>query len=130
MMPHERSLVERLKDKPFALIGVNGDNGYDGEEFKTNVAKHKVTWRSFRNEPSPDQPALADVWNLEGWPTLYLIDAKGTIRKIWLGSPDDEDELDHEIEVLIAEAEGKPKPERKQKEPAKPKKPSEHATNP
>ena len=25
MYPHERSLVKRLKDKPFALIGVNSD---------------------------------------------------------------------------------------------------------
>ena len=25
MYPHERSLVERMKDKPFALIGVNSD---------------------------------------------------------------------------------------------------------
>jgi hypothetical protein len=25
MIPHERSLVERLKDKPFALLGVNSD---------------------------------------------------------------------------------------------------------
>jgi hypothetical protein len=25
MIPHERSLVEKWKDKPFALIGVNSD---------------------------------------------------------------------------------------------------------
>jgi hypothetical protein len=26
MLPHEKALVERLKDKPFALIGVNSDD--------------------------------------------------------------------------------------------------------
>ena len=25
MYPHERSLVEELKDKPFAILGVNSD---------------------------------------------------------------------------------------------------------
>ena len=25
MYPHERSLVERLKDKPFVLLGINSD---------------------------------------------------------------------------------------------------------
>ena len=32
MYPHERSLVERLKDKPFALIGVNSDTDKDEAE--------------------------------------------------------------------------------------------------
>ena len=121
-MPHERSLVERLKDKPFALLGVNGDGEYEGDAFKKNMEKHKVTWRSFRNQAGADVPALSDMWNLEGWPTLFLIDHKGTIRKVWLGGPDDNDELDHEIEMLIAEAEGKPPPEKKKKDPEKEKK--------
>ena len=118
MLPHERSLVERLKDKPFSLIGVNGDSEYEKEPFQKNIEKHKVTWRSFRNEPAADQPAIADMWNVEGWPTLYLIDHKGTIRKIWLGGPEEE-ELDHEIEKLVAEAEGKPAPEKKKKDGSK-----------
>ena len=118
MMPHERSLVERLKDKPFALLGVNGDGEYEGDAFKKNMEKHKVTWRSFRNQAGADAPALSDMWNLEGWPTLFLIDHKGTIRKVWLGGPET-DEMDHEIEVLIAEAEGKPPPEKKKKDPEK-----------
>ena len=25
MLPHEKELVERLKDKPFALLGINSD---------------------------------------------------------------------------------------------------------
>ena len=121
MMPHERSLVERLKDKPFALLGVNGDGEYEDDAFKKNMEKHKVTWRSFRNQAGADVPALSDMWNLEGWPTLFLIDHKGTIRKVWLGGPET-DEMDHEIEVLIAEAEGKPPPEKKKKDPEKEKK--------
>jgi cytochrome oxidase Cu insertion factor (SCO1/SenC/PrrC family) len=103
MMPHERSLVTALKDKPFVLLGVNGDKDYGGDEFKKNLEKHGVTWRSFRDAPGGDRVKISDAWNLEGWPTLYLIDAKGVIRKTWLGSPDDEKELDREIEKLLAE---------------------------
>ena len=121
MFPHERSLVNRLKDKPFAIIGVNADSDYEGKAFKANLEKHQVTWRSFRNEAGPDVPAIADMWNIEGYPTLYLIDAKGTIRQIWVGGPGEE-EMDYEIECLIAEAEGKPKPEKKKKEPKEEKK--------
>jgi cytochrome oxidase Cu insertion factor (SCO1/SenC/PrrC family) len=106
MMPHERSLVDNLKDKPFALIGVNGDESY-GDEFKKNIEKHKVTWRSFKNSPGGDKPDLSDAWNLEGWPTLYLIDAKGIIRKVWLGGPEDAKEIDREVEKLLTDAEKK-----------------------
>ncbi|MFO0935790.1 MAG: hypothetical protein U0798_04635 [Gemmataceae bacterium] len=116
MMPHERSLVERLKDKPFALIGVNGDDNYEGKAFQNNLEKHKVVWRSFRNDGGPDFPPISDMWNIGGWPTLFLIDHKGTIRHIWEGGPGN-DVMDYEIDCLIAEAEGKPKPEKKKKEP-------------
>ncbi len=30
MYPHERSLVKRLKDQPFALLGVNSDEDLEG----------------------------------------------------------------------------------------------------
>jgi hypothetical protein len=105
MMPHERSLVEKLKDKPFALIGVNGDREY-GDDFKKNVEKHKVTWRSFKDQQGEDQPEISTTWNLGGWPTLYLIDHEGIIRKIWLGGPE-ENELDEEIEKAVTITEKK-----------------------
>ena len=37
MYPHERSLVKRLKDKPFVLVGVNSDA--DGDELKRVLIK-------------------------------------------------------------------------------------------
>lgn len=105
MMPHERSLLERLKDKPFAIVGVNADDDY-GDDFVKKVEKNKVTWRSFRNSPGGDQPDIADTWNIEGFPTLYLIDAKGIIRYIWVGNPGDK-VIDESIDKLIAETEKK-----------------------
>ena len=44
MIPHERSLVEKYKDRPFAIVGVNTDSSKD--EYAKKAAEQKVTWRS------------------------------------------------------------------------------------
>src|SRR5437868_12595475 len=102
MYPHERSLVKKLQDKPFALIGVNSDK--DLKALKPNLEKEEITWRSFWNgEKGTAGPISAD-WNVRGWPTLFLIDHKGVIRHRFLGSPG-EKALDAAIERLVHEAE-------------------------
>src|SRR5438105_3589593 len=105
MIPHERSLVKKLEGKPFALVGVNSDQ--DPEQLKKDIKENEVTWRSFQNQRKGDNPkpkAIADEWNVQGWPTLYLIDHKGVIKKKWLGSPGNE-VLDKEVEKLVQAAE-------------------------
>ncbi len=101
MFPHERSLVKRLEGKPFALVGVNSDT--DKKELRQAMEKEKITWRSFwdGNTSGP----ISSRWKIEGWPTLYVIDAKGVIRHKHLGSPGDK-VLDDEIEALVKEAGG------------------------
>lgn len=101
MYPHERSLVKRLEGKPFVLLGVNSDT--DRGELKKVMDKEKITWRSFWNGGSTRGP-ISSRWDVRGWPTLYLIDAKGVIRHKHLGSPGDK-KLDEELDKLIAEAE-------------------------
>ena len=76
MLPHERELVERLKDQPFALIGINSDG--EAEKVKEILAKNEITWRNAL-DVSTDGP-LATQWNVSGWPTIYVIDARGVIR--------------------------------------------------
>jgi len=76
IVPHERSLVERLAGKPFVLLGINGDN--DLEQAKRVVDKEGITWRSWRNG-GPEGP-ITDLYNVEGWPTVYVLDARGVIR--------------------------------------------------
>ena len=100
MYPHERSLVKRLADKPFALIGVNSDR--DRDQLKDVLMKENITWRSFWNGGSTSGP-ISTKWNVQGWPTLYVLDHKGVIRHKWLGSPGDE-VMDEAIDVLIKEA--------------------------
>src|SRR5579864_8264568 len=105
MYPHERSLVKKLEDKPFVLLGVNSDQ--DRAELKKVMDKEKITWRSFWNGGST-QGAISQRWAIEGWPTLYLIDAKGIVRQKQLGAPSNDKEraeLDKAIDKLIEEVE-------------------------
>src|SRR5262249_32884860 len=101
MYPHERSLVKKMEDKPFALLGINSDPSKD--ELKKVLEKEQMTWRSWFDGGSTQGP-IATAWNVSGWPTLYVVDHKGVIRHKWLGSPGDE-VLDKAIEKLVKEAE-------------------------
>lgn len=104
MYPHERSLVKRLQDKPFVLLGVNSDK--DLVQLKVDMEKEQITWRSFYDGGSPNgntSGPIATRWNVSGWPTLYFIDAKGVIRHKSLGSPGDET-VDKWIDQLVEEA--------------------------
>jgi len=70
MYPHGRSLVERLKDKPFALLGIISDSK---ERVKAAIEKENFTWRSWWDGGSTDGP-LATAWSVRGWPTTYVLD--------------------------------------------------------
>jgi hypothetical protein len=77
MYEHERSLVQRLEGKPFALIGVNSDR--NREEIKEIMKKENITWRSFWNGGGTGGP-IASAWGVRAWPTIYVLDTKGVIR--------------------------------------------------
>jgi hypothetical protein len=100
MYPHERSLVSKMANKPFALLGVNSDR--DRAALKKVLAQEQITWRSFWNGGTGGP--ISQAWGVRGWPTLYLIDHKGVIRKKWVGSPGGA-VLDREVEALVKEAE-------------------------
>jgi len=103
MYPHERSLVKKLQDKPFALLGINSDT--NREQLKEVLKKEEITWRSWFDGGNTSGP-IATKWNVHGWPTLYVLDHKGVIRHKYVGSPG-EKVMDEVIESLVNEAEGK-----------------------
>ena len=78
MYPHERSLVKRLADKPFALIGVNSDPDLD--KLRPRLAEEQITWRSFWCGKKGTSGPIPSKWNVSGWPMLYVLDQKGVIR--------------------------------------------------
>jgi uncharacterized protein (TIGR03067 family) len=93
---HERKLVERMKGKPFALLGINVDD-YN-EAFHARVKKEGITWRSFqdRREGKPD---ITEELSLI-FPSVVLIDHAGIVRGWWRGAPAP-DVLDREIDKLV-----------------------------
>ncbi len=69
--------MSRLKDKPFEILAVSCD---DDRKALTNVVKSLNppgihTW----HEKGPSSP-VAELYNVQGYPTWYLIDAEGIIR--------------------------------------------------
>ena len=99
MFPHERSLVKRLENAPFALIGVNSDK--DKQLIKDKNVKQGITWRSFWNGTEGTGGPISKEWRVRGWPTLFVIDHEGVIRRRWLGSPGDQI-MDAAIDEAIA----------------------------
>jgi hypothetical protein len=96
MYPHERSLVKRLEGKPFALIGVNSDD--NRETLKQTLVRENITWRSFWNGGSTNGP-ISRAWSVRGWPSIWVIDARGVIRyKNVRGEA-----MDRAVDALLAE---------------------------
>jgi len=77
MYPHERSLVQTYRDRPFALVGVNSDP--DRDAILQTVEEKGLTWRSFWDGGSTHGP-IATTWNVTVWPTIYVLDHEGVIR--------------------------------------------------
>ena len=102
MYPHERSLVKRLANEPFALLGVNSDS--DREALKGVLEAENITWRSFWDGGNTSGP-IATRWNVSGWPTIYVLDHKGVIRYKGVRGKNMDEAVDTLLAELKAEAE-------------------------
>jgi len=95
MIPHEKTLVKRLEDQPFALVGINSDNE---KRYRERRPEMGVTWRSFFDGGSTGGP-IASQWGVTGWPTIYVLDAEGKIRYQGVRG----DEMDRAVDTLLVE---------------------------
>ena len=86
--------MKRLEGKPFALIGVNSD---PKDRVRQAMKKENMTWRSWWDGGSTEGP-IAKAWNVNGWPTIYVLDAKGVIRYKNVR----ESEMDKAVDKLLA----------------------------
>jgi thiol-disulfide isomerase/thioredoxin len=74
MIPHERELVARLKEKPFVLVSISVDD------------KKETLAKFLKREPMPwvhwweGKKTMADQWNITHYPTIHILDAKGILR--------------------------------------------------
>jgi thiol-disulfide isomerase/thioredoxin len=99
-VPHERELAERFKGKPFAVLGV--DCGEDKTSALAAMKSAGITWPNW-HDGGPTEGPIAKRYHVSSYPTIFLIDAQGTIRhKKILGSF-----LDKAVDELVREIENK-----------------------
>jgi thiol-disulfide isomerase/thioredoxin len=75
MIPHEREMVERLKNKSFVLVSISADE--KKETLAKFLTKEKMPWTHWWNGP---EGGIIEDWSVEYYPTIYVIDANGIIR--------------------------------------------------
>jgi thiol-disulfide isomerase/thioredoxin len=100
MIPHEREMVERLKDKPFALVSIS----FDAEK-KTLVdflAREKMPWNHWWNG---SEGKLMDTLNIEHYPTIFVLDPSGVIRFKEIRG----EALEKAVNTLLDEMKAKPR---------------------
>ena len=97
--------MTKLKDKPFALVGVHV-GGSTVTDLKDITVRMNIPWRSFVDLGNAGAGRIAKAWNHMATPTMYLLDGQGKIRYKWVGTPG-EAALDRAIERLMTETEQK-----------------------
>lgn len=102
MIPHEREMVKKFEGKPFKLVSVSVDE--KKETLSKFLEKEPMPWIHWWDE-GEENPVVKTL-KVRGYPTLFLIDAKGVIRRKWTGSPEPE-VLDKAVEDLVKEASAK-----------------------
>ena len=75
MIPHEREMVARLKDKPFVLVSISADA--KKETLTGFLDKEKMPWTHWWNGSTG---GVLEDWDVAHYPTIYVIDAAGVIR--------------------------------------------------
>jgi peroxiredoxin len=107
--PQLQELSKKYKGQPLNLVGISGDD--DVETLSAYLKAHPLPWTQWFNGP---EGGVLDEWNVQGFPTVYLIDATGVIRQRNVF----DDKLNDAVEKLVKEAaDAKKKPE---KDPPKP----------
>lgn len=95
MYPHERELLKKHAELPFAIVGINSD---ETERLKEIIERRNITWRNWADGPGG---SISAAWRVDGLPTLYVLDHEGIIRATFSGNPGNE-ALDAAIDKALA----------------------------
>ncbi len=98
-LPGERLLVERLRDRSFALVGINSD---ERDRLQIGARYDRLSWRSFFDGGDAYGP-IAKRWNVTIWPTMYVLDENGVIH----AKTEELDQVEAKVDELLARVEGK-----------------------
>ena len=102
-LPMQKRLYEKYAAQGFTMWSINEDQGKDARARAARYARDKAL-------PFPvvhdDAGAAAELYKVEVYPTMLLIDRTGTIRQVHLGVPSVsllEDQLDDGIRSLLGD---------------------------
>ena len=100
MVPSEVRLAKRMKGKPFALIGINGDAIQN--DARHAIEKENMSWPSFWDKKGVGG-AIPTAWNIHGWPTVFVLDSDGVIQLKFegYGGANTENRLNEKVDLLI-----------------------------
>ena len=75
-MPTLQALVERHDSETFTLLGIN--TGDSKETFRNDSVELGVTWTcAYQGQAASP---IADLYQVQAYPTIYVLDAEGRIR--------------------------------------------------
>jgi thiol-disulfide isomerase/thioredoxin len=99
-VPHLRKLTERLKDKPFALLGINCN--VDKQVAVKAMETERITWPNWHDGGFGSGP-IVRRYHIRRYPAVIVLDDNGIVRcKQALGS-----KLDQAVDKLIEDLERK-----------------------
>lgn len=86
--PYERLMLELYKNWPFAILGVDS-SASAAKASDVKAAEHLPypSWWDGGGAKNTEGP-IATAWNVQGWPTIYVIDRDGVIRFVDLREED------------------------------------------
>lgn len=99
--PSDREMVERLKDRPFLLVNINVEPEKTRGELGAAWEDEGNTWPCLF-DGGWDGPIHTD-WNIQMYPSIYLLDHRGVIRETRFGHRSGLDEV---VNGLLDELEG------------------------
>ena len=91
---HYHALVERMRDRPFVLLGVNCDP--ERSLIERENGPRGVNWRSWWDGVAVGGPVTV-AWQLDGLPCVILVDQNGIVQRRNLRGPD----LDRAIDEMV-----------------------------
>ena len=100
MIPHERELADRYRDKPFTLLGVYSDVDY--AKASEIIAAQHMTWPIVKSGSGSD--AITNRYSVKCFPSIFVIDAAGVVRYASVGGGQGFDSV---VADLLAEMDAK-----------------------
>jgi peroxiredoxin len=96
--PQMRALSRRLEGRPFTLVSINAEPEKSVKELKDAWTAEGNTWRCLLD--GTWEGPIQKAWNIQFFPTIYVLDGNGVIRHKNLHGHDLDDAVDKLLEEI------------------------------